>query len=191
MYVPRFNAMDDAEVHRLVAAVGSAELVTVGPEGYPAATLLPVVWEEERLILHMARANPHWKSIEPGAPALAIVTGPQAYVSPAWYPSKDEHGRVVPTWNYTAVHFTGRVEVHEDADWLSRISPGSTSSRGRTAGPSTTPRSGSSSSSCAPSSAWSSPSRRWRARRSSARTGPRRTTPEWSRASAATVAGVS
>jgi transcriptional regulator len=66
----------------------------------------------------MARANPHWKSIDPGAPALAVVTGPQAYVSPAWYPSKDEHGRVVPTWNYTAVHFTGRVEVHQDAGWL-------------------------------------------------------------------------
>jgi len=118
MYVPRFNAMDDPGVHRLVAAIGSAELVTVGPEGYPASTLLPVIWDDERLILHMARANPHWKSIEPGAPAIAIVTGPQAYVSPAWYPSKDEHGRVVPTWNYTAVQFTGRVEVHQDAAWL-------------------------------------------------------------------------
>ena len=118
MYIPHFNTMDEPDVRHLVAAAGSAELVTVGPEGYPSSTLLPVVWDGERLILHMARANPHWKSIEPGAPALAIVTGPQAYVSPAWYPSKDEHGRVVPTWNYTAVHFTGRVEVHQDAGWL-------------------------------------------------------------------------
>jgi transcriptional regulator len=118
VYVPRFNVMAEPGVPELVAAVGSAELVTVGPEGYPLSTVLPVVWEGERLILHMARANPHWKSIAPDAPALAVVTGPQAYVSPAWYPTRAEHGRVVPTWNYTAVQFTGRVEVHEDADWL-------------------------------------------------------------------------
>lgn len=118
MYVPHFNTMGEPELHQLVAAVGSAELVTVGADGYPAATLLPVIWDDERLVFHLARANPHWRSIEPGAPALAVVTGPQAYVSPAWYPSKEEHGRVVPTWNYTAVHFTGRVEVHEDEAWL-------------------------------------------------------------------------
>jgi transcriptional regulator len=118
MYVPHFNMMGEPELHDLVAAVGSAELVTVGADGYPAATLLPVIWDDERLVFHLARANPHWRSIESGAPALAVVTGPQAYVSPAWYPSKDEHGRVVPTWNYTAVHFTGRVEVHHDEDWL-------------------------------------------------------------------------
>jgi transcriptional regulator len=49
---------------------------------------------------------------------LLVVTGPQAYVSPSWYASKAEHGRVVPTWNYTAVHLTGRARVHEDAAWL-------------------------------------------------------------------------
>ncbi len=119
MYIPRFNAMEDAdEVHRLVAEVGSAQLVTVGDEGYPAATLLPVLWDGDRLLFHMARANQHWRSIRSGAPALAVVTGPEAYVSPAWYPSKAEHGRVVPTWNYSAVHFTGSAEVHEDPDWL-------------------------------------------------------------------------
>ncbi len=53
-----------------------------------------------------------------GARALVIVTGPDAYVSPTWYPSKDEHGRVVPTWNYTAVHLTGTARVHLDAPWL-------------------------------------------------------------------------
>ncbi len=119
VYVPRFNAMDDAdEIRRLVTGVGSAQLVTVGPDGYPAATLLPVIWDGDRLVLHMARANEHWKAIQPGAPALAVVTGPEAYVSPAWYLSKAEHGRVVPTWNYSAVHFTGRVEVHTDPAWL-------------------------------------------------------------------------
>jgi transcriptional regulator len=119
MYVPRFNAMDDAEeIRGLVAAVGSAELVTVGPDGFPVATLLPVIWDGARLVLHMARANQQWKSITPGTPALAIVAGPQAYVSPAWYASKLEDARVVPTWNYSAVHFTGRVEVRQDAGWL-------------------------------------------------------------------------
>ncbi len=119
MYVPHFNALEEAdELRALVAAVGSAHLVTVGADGYPLATLLPIIWDGERLVFHMARANPHWREIEPDSPALAVVTGPEAYVSPAWYASKEEHGRVVPTWNYSAVEFTGRVDVHEDAGWL-------------------------------------------------------------------------
>jgi len=119
MYVPRFNAMDDPdEIRDLVRAIGSAELVTVGLDGFPSATLLPVIWDGERLVFHMARANPHWTTIQAGSPALAIVTGPQAYISPGWYRSKAEHGRVVPTWNYSAVHFTGRVQTHDDSGWL-------------------------------------------------------------------------
>ena len=119
MYVPRFNAMDDAdEIRGLVASVGSAELVTVGADGFPVATLLPVMWNARRLIFHMARANPQWTAMEADDPGLAIVTGPQGYVSPSWYASKAEHGRVVPTWNYSAVHFTGRLRVHHDAAWL-------------------------------------------------------------------------
>ena len=121
VYVPHFNALDDAdEIRALVATVGSAQLVTAGPDGYPAATLLPVVWDEAggRLVLHMARANPHWKAIEPGTAALAVVSGPEAYVSPAWYATKAEHGKVVPTWNYSAVHFTGRVTARHDPAWL-------------------------------------------------------------------------
>ena len=119
MYVPRFNALEDAgEIARLVAAVGSAQLVTVTDDGHPAATLLPVIWDEARLVFHMARANPHWRSIRANGPALAIVSGPEAYVSPAWYASKSEHGRVVPTWNYSAVHFAGRAVVRDDPEWL-------------------------------------------------------------------------
>lgn len=119
MYVPRFNMLtEEGQVRRLVSDVGSAELITSGADGYPAATRLPVIWDDDQLVFHMARANPHWKSIGRGTPALAVVTGPEAYVSPTWYASKDEHGRVVPTWNYSAVHFTGRVRVHDDAAWL-------------------------------------------------------------------------
>jgi transcriptional regulator len=119
MYVPRFNRLeDDDEIRALVAAVGSAQLVTTGPDGYPRATLLPVLWEEDRLVFHMARANDHWRAIGADAPALAVVSGAEAYVSPAWYASKQEHGRVVPTWNYSAVHLTGTVTVHDDPDWV-------------------------------------------------------------------------
>ncbi len=121
MYVPRFNALDDLDgIRAMVRAIGSAELVTVGEDGYPLATRLPVVWEGDRLILHIARANPHWRSIpaEGDVGALAIVTDAEAYVSPGWYASKAEHGRVVPTWNYSAVQITGRVHRIEDPGWL-------------------------------------------------------------------------
>lgn len=118
MYVPHFNNLEDeAEVRALVAAVGAAELVTVGADGFPLATRLPVVWDDDRWVLHMARANPHWRAIAPGSPALAVVTGPEAYVSPSWYAAKAEHGRVVPTWNYSAVQVRGRVTVHDDPEW--------------------------------------------------------------------------
>ena len=119
MYVPRFNAMEDeAQLRALVESVGAAQVITADADGHPWATQLPVLWEGDTVIAHLARANPHWKQIAPDAPVLLVVTGPQAYVSPSWYASKAEHGRVVPTWNYSAVHLTGRVRVHEDVDWL-------------------------------------------------------------------------
>jgi transcriptional regulator len=110
--------MDDPDVTRLLDGVATAELVTVGHDGYPVATLMPFVRDGDRLLMHMARANQHWRALEPGTPALAVVAGPQAYVSPSWYAAKQEHGRVVPTWNYSAVHLTGRVTAHDDASWL-------------------------------------------------------------------------
>lgn len=119
MYVPPFNAINDGgEVRAFVEHIGSAEFISIGPEGYPVATLLPIMWHDDTVIAHMARANPQWKAIADDSPALLIVAGEQAYVSPAWYRSKAEHGRVVPTWNYESVHLTGRVSVHEDAEWL-------------------------------------------------------------------------
>lgn len=120
MYTPPYNAMDDRELEPLVAAVGSAELITVGVDGFPLATRLPVIWQGQRLVFHMAIANPHWRAIAPDSPALAVVTGLEAYITPRWYAGKAEHGRVVPTWNYSAIHFTGRVTVHRDAEWLER-----------------------------------------------------------------------
>ncbi len=122
MYVPHFHAVEDEQhVRAMVAGIGSAQLVTVGQEGYPLATLLPVVWEGDTVIAHMARANPHWTEIGDGSPVLLVVAGPQAYISPSWYASKTEHGRVVPTWNYSAVQIAGRATIRQDADWLRAV----------------------------------------------------------------------
>ncbi|HWU23125.1 MAG TPA: FMN-binding negative transcriptional regulator [Nocardioides sp.] len=119
MYVPPFNRVEELdEIREMVAATAAAWVVTTGPDGVPLATLLPVLWEGDRVIAHLARANDHWRSIEDGTPVLVICPGPDAYISPTWYAAKAEHGRVVPTWNYTAVHLTGTAVVHHDPAWL-------------------------------------------------------------------------
>ena len=116
MYVPRHFALEDLDqIADLVAAVGSAEVVTVAEDGSPQASLLPVLWDRTptqngahgRLIAHAAIMNEQFVQVSNGARALAIVRGAQAYISPSWYASKAEHGRVVPTWNYSAVHLSG------------------------------------------------------------------------------------
>lgn len=118
MFIPRPNLVEDeAEIREFVARGGGAELITTGPDGYPLATLLPIVWRGDRVIAHMARANRQWRSIEPDTPALFSVPGGQAYISPSWYETKRETGAVVPTWNYEWVHLTGRVTVHDDLEW--------------------------------------------------------------------------
>ena len=118
MYVPGFAAVDDDSARDIVAAARSGWLVTGNGDGPPAATLMPILWRGDRLVAHMAKANPHWRAITDGMQALVIVTGPEAYISPSWYASKAEHGRVVPTWNYLAVHITATVRVHHDPAWL-------------------------------------------------------------------------
>lgn len=118
LYVPRFNVMDADDVRPFVEAVATAQLVTVGEDGLPDATFLPVLWEGDRLVGHLARANAHWRRIVDGSPALAIVTGRDTYVSPSWYATKAEHGKVVPTWNYSVVHLRGEVRVHDDPAWV-------------------------------------------------------------------------
>jgi transcriptional regulator len=119
MYVPRFNAADDVEELRaLVSAVGVAWVITAGEGGAPDATLLPIVWRDDSVIVHFAKANDHWQRITEGQQVLVVVSGPDAYVSPRWYAAKQEHGRVVPTWNYSAVELRGTASVHHESDWL-------------------------------------------------------------------------
>lgn len=129
MYLPpHFTAPDTADVAAFVDAVAAADLVTFDGTK-PVASLIPIIWDQDagehskmgnhgRLLGHLALANPQWQSVTDGAVGLAIVHGPQAYVSPNWYPSKARHGRVVPTWNYVTVHFTGPLTVHRDPEWI-------------------------------------------------------------------------
>lgn len=118
VYVPHFNVMAGAEVGPFLEAHPAGHLVTVGPDGRPDVTLLPLVIEEGRVLAHFARANEHWRRIGPGSPGVVVVTAADAYISPSWYASKAEHGRVVPTWNYSEVQLSGTVTVHDDEDWV-------------------------------------------------------------------------
>lgn len=122
MYVPRFNLMPEPEVGAFLQAHPVAQLVTVGVDGAPDVTLLPILIDCDegggRVVAHIARSNEHWRRVVDGSPALVVVTGADAYVSPSWYASKAEHGRVVPTWNYSAVHLSGPVTVHDNVDWV-------------------------------------------------------------------------
>ena len=131
MYLPPHFALTDwAQIGAFVDAAGAADLVTFDGTR-PVATLLPVIWDRPaepgtsgdgpdlgRVLGHVALANDQWRTAQPGAQALVIVHGPQAYISPSWYESTARHGRSVPTWNYDAVHLTGTLTVHRDAEWL-------------------------------------------------------------------------
>ena len=128
MYNPPAFREDRPEVLReIMRAARLALLVSAAPDGgAPEATHLPLVLESDEgphgtLYGHVAKANPHWKGLAAAGAARAIFPGPEAYVSPSLYASKQEHGRVVPTWNYVAVHAIGPVEVFEDAARLHEV----------------------------------------------------------------------
>ena len=117
MYVPAHFAATDADVESLLGSMTAIDLISTGTDGL-VATFLPMLYDAGTgsLVGHVARNNPHWRCTGPGT--LAIVRGPDAYVSPSWYPSKAEHGRVVPTWNYLTAHVYGRLVAHDDVGWL-------------------------------------------------------------------------
>jgi transcriptional regulator len=126
VYVPAHFKPSEADVQELLAHLGAADLITVTASGL-LATMLPLVFDAPgsrpdagpagSLLGHVARNNRQWREPALGE-ALVIARGPDAYVSPQWYPTKREHGRVVPTWNYSAVHLSGTVRVHHEPEWL-------------------------------------------------------------------------
>lgn len=122
MYVPAHFAADDPNglIVRL-ARRWAGVLITIDENGAPVATHLPILWDAEARVAtgHIARANPQWR--QGGGRGLIVLSGAEAYVSPGWYPSKAEHGKVAPTWNYEAVHISGRVDWFDDAARLEGV----------------------------------------------------------------------
>lgn len=127
MYQPPHFVEERAEIlHDLIRAHPLGLLVCNGEDG-PVANPVPFLLDPHAgargvLRAHVARANAQWKLLEkaPQTPVLAVFQGPQAYVSPSWYATKAETGKVVPTWNYAIVQVRGLVTVHHDPQWLRR-----------------------------------------------------------------------
>jgi len=124
MYTPpAFKEDDPAVLREMIRASRLATLVTATAEGL-VATPLPLLLDDTEgehgvLYGHVAKANPQWR-LEPIGPALALFPGPDAYVTPSWYETKRETGKVVPTWNYAIVQVRGMVRVIDDAQWIAQ-----------------------------------------------------------------------
>jgi transcriptional regulator len=124
MYLPKhFEQPDTDAIARLLVAHPLATLAWPSADGLTAEHL-PLMWDRGdgdgvhgTLRGHVARANPVWREAA-GAEVLAVFQGPQAYITPSWYPSKAETAKVVPTWNYAVAHLHGRLRITENAAWL-------------------------------------------------------------------------
>lgn len=123
MYLPAaFHDQDIDRLQQQMEACRLAIVVTHGDSGLQASHV-PLLLDRAAgpfgtLRGHLARANPQWQDLANGSEALVIFSGADAYVSPNFYPSKAEHGKAVPTWNFLAVHATGTAEVFSDAERL-------------------------------------------------------------------------
>jgi transcriptional regulator len=124
MYVPdHFKEEDQEELKQYIRDYSFGLLVIADDEGIEANHVAFYLSSESGSSLgylqcHLARNNPVWQRMQNGARVLAVFQGPDAYVSPSWYPSKAETGRVVPTWNYLAIHVQGRAQIIQDSNWL-------------------------------------------------------------------------
>jgi transcriptional regulator len=123
MYQPKHFEETRIEVMQaLVASQPLSTLVTLSDEGLVADQIPMLLRPGEgpfgTLVGHVARANPLWRQTRLDTPVLAIFQGPQHYISPSWYPTKQEHGKVVPTWNYVVVQARGLLQIHDDPDWV-------------------------------------------------------------------------
>ncbi|QWF71811.1 FMN-binding negative transcriptional regulator [Methylomonas paludis] len=123
MYIPsQFDQPNVEVMHELMRNRPLATLVTVGSDGINAnhipLHLLASALPYGVLRGHVARSNPVWRDFAADKQVLAIFHGPEAYISPSWYITKHETGRVVPTWNYTVVHAYGSLRIVDDAAWI-------------------------------------------------------------------------
>lgn len=123
MYIPpAFAENRSRELEEIILAASLPVLISASKPASGAvrliATHLPLMLDGARLIGHFARANEHWKVLDPQAESLAIFLATEGYVSPSWYATKAETGRVVPTWNYEAVHAYGRLEIIHEPEAL-------------------------------------------------------------------------
>jgi transcriptional regulator len=127
MYLPsHFAQHDAAALHALMREHPLATLVTQQAGGI-TADAIPLEYDAASRTLrgHVARANPIWREAA-GQHVLAVFNGPQAYITPSWYPSKAATHKVVPTWNYTLVHAHGVLRAVEDAPWVHALVTGLT-----------------------------------------------------------------
>lgn len=126
MYLQAAFRQDDlAAMHAAMRATNLMTLVTQGAGGLQASHV-PVLLDDTKgthgtLTGHLSRANEQWRQTDTGLPALAMFQGPDAYVSPGWYATKREHGKVVPTWNYVAIHAHGPIRFLDDRETLRGI----------------------------------------------------------------------
>lgn len=123
MYIPKHHEETRIEVlDGLMRSHPLASLITMGDSGLFASHLPMVLHRsnDRQAVLrgHLSRANRQWKEFSPEILSLAIFSGPQHYITPAWYPEKAETGKVVPTWNYAVVHAYGPLVILEDPQWL-------------------------------------------------------------------------
>lgn len=123
MYIPSQFKEDRIEVlHQAIAQAGAATIVSMTSEGL-FASHAPLFLDPDpapygTLVGHLAKANPHNRILDSGTETLVIFHGPSGYITPSYYPTKQEHGKVVPTWNYSAIHAYGTLEVFTDPDRL-------------------------------------------------------------------------
>ena len=118
MYIPKHFAEEDvAEMQALMRANPLATLISHGPDGLNA-NHIPLLLVDGKLQGHVARANPLWQAGKVAGEVLVIFHGIDSYISPSGYATKAEHGKVVPTWNYAAVHAYGELRVIDDPQWI-------------------------------------------------------------------------
>lgn len=123
MYIPKhFDQPDIPVLHDLIRSRPLSTVVTLSSGGLDA-NHIPLHLSAEPSPLgtlrgHVARANPIWSDLAQDVEALAIFHGPDAYITPSWYPTKAETGKAVPTWNYAVAHAYGRLRVIDDPSWL-------------------------------------------------------------------------